>query len=793
MLAPLVAMLLQATAPQAPAPSAKPAAASDTTAADSVDRGGRRRPRRPAKRIPVTAEHLATAYGDAGAKSLLLLARAARMHQDSALQAYDATTYQRVSAGLGFSKLGRDRLAFRSETATRVQWRRGIGAYVDVTGARTVIPIAGKSGSSHMEGELSPIPYFPGSETLWIGSSVARQAVDENDGIVNPIADGSEAYYTFASGDSVTFRLPDSRTIRLRELRVRPRMPSWRLAVGSLWFDTNDGHLVRAAYRMSVPMDIKAVAEEKDSTAFKDVPAWVKPMMFPMSAQVSAIGVEYGLFQGRFWLPRLQVAEGSASLGFMHLPFKLEQKFQYDRVNAGDALPPIPVSTDSSRVDGMDVNVDIGGPDAPKTARDSLRARRHTARMKCDSTGTRSFTRHREGAPNLVLVRVPCDSARLANSPDLPPSIYDKGDEVFGGAEMDALVSQALSMSTQAGYAPQLPVLNALNPRYNRVEGLSLGGRVDQELGAGYSVHALGRIGVADREPNVELTGSRSDLRRTLSLTAYNRLVSASDWGNPLSLGSSISAFLFGRDEGFYYRASGIELASTPDEPSGGGITWGLFAEQQRTATQRTTFSLARALHGSAFEPNLDAERGAYYGFRTRWTNAFGLDPQGFRLFSDARFEGAHGDTTTYGRAALDLTASHGIGNGAAALTLAAGSGMGVVPAQRLWYLGGAQTLRGERPGAAVGDAFWLARGEYAYGLEALRPVAFADFGWAGDRRQWRELTMTGLTTGTVSGRPMSGVGVGATLLDGLVRFDVARGLFPERQWRVDTYVEARF
>jgi hypothetical protein len=674
-----------------------------------------------------------------------------------------------------------------------VQWRRGIGAYVDVTGARTVIPIAGKSGSSHMEGELSPIPYFPGSETLWIGSSVARQAVDENDGIVNPIADGSEAYYTFATGDSVTFRLPDSRTIRLRELKVRPRMPSWRLAVGSLWFDTNDGHLVRAAYRMSVPMDIKAVAEEEDSTAFKDVPAWVKPMMFPMSAQVSAIGVEYGLFQGRFWLPRVQVAEGSASLGFMHLPFKLEQKFQYDRVNAGDALPPIPVSTDSSRVDGMDVNVEIGGPDAPKTARDSLRARRHTARMKCDSTGTRSFTRHREGAPNLVFVRVPCDSVRLANSPDLPPSIYDKADEVFGGAEMDALVSQALSMSTQAGYAPQLPVLNALNPRYNRVEGLSLGGRVDQELGAGYSVHALGRIGVADREPNVELTGSRSDLRRTLSLTAYNRLVSASDWGNPLSLGSSISAFLFGRDEGFYYRASGIELASTPDEPSGGGITWGLFAEQQRTATQRTTFSLARALHGSAFEPNLDAERGAYYGFRTRWTNAFGLDPQGFRLFSDARFEGAHGDTTTYGRAALDLTASHGIGNGAAALTLAAGSGMGVVPAQRLWYLGGAQTLRGERPGAAVGDAFWLARAEYAYGLEALRPVAFADFGWAGDRRQWRELTMTGLTTGTVSGRPMSGVGVGATLLDGLVRFDVARGLFPERQWRVDTYVEARF
>jgi hypothetical protein len=264
MLAPLVAMLLQATAPQASAPSARPAAPSDTTVADSLDRaGGRRRPRKPPKRIAVTPEHLATAYRDAGARSLLLLARTARMHQDSALQAYDATTYQRISAGIGFSKLGRDRLAFRSETATRVRWRRGVGAYVDVTGARSVIPIAGKSGSAHMEGEHSPIPYFPGSETLWIGSSVAREAVDENDGIVNPIADGSEAYYIFETGDSVTFRLPDSRTIRLRELKVRPRMPSWHLAVGSLWFDMNDGHLVRAAYRMSVPMDIKTVAEEE--------------------------------------------------------------------------------------------------------------------------------------------------------------------------------------------------------------------------------------------------------------------------------------------------------------------------------------------------------------------------------------------------------------------------------------------------------------------------------------------------------------------------------------------------
>jgi hypothetical protein len=309
--------------------------------------------------------------------------------------------------------------------------------------------------------------------------------------------------------------------------------------------------------------------------------------------------------------------------------------------------------------------------------------------------------------------------------------------------------------------------------------------RADQVLGAGYSLHGTARLGVADLEPNVELTGSRSDLRRTLSVTAYNRLMSASDWGNPLSLGSSISAFLFGRDEGFYYRASGLELTRTPDEGGESSLIWSLFAEQERTATQRTTFSLARSVSGAEFEPNFVAVRGTYAGARTRYLRTFGLDPQGFRLFSDARLEGARGDTGSYGRAALDLTASHGIGNGAASITVAGGSSVGILPTQRFWFLGGTQTIRGQRPSLAegmVGNAFWLARAEVAHGVGVVRPVLFGDIGWAGDRTRWRDI-----------GQPASGVGVGTSIMDGLVRFDVARGIYPEKAWRVNAYLDARF
>ena len=775
MLAHLVVALLQVPAP-APAPqtTAPQAATHDS----SLIRRRNREPK-PIKRVAVTAEHLATAFKDASARRILLLARDARMRQDSALQGYDATTYQRISAGLGFSKIGRDRLAFRSETATRVQWRRGIGAYVDVTGARSVVPIAGKSGHASVSDDISPIPYYPGSETLWIGSDVARATVNENDGIIHPLADGAEAYYTYESGDSVTFRLPSGNAIQLRELKVRPREPKWNLAVGSLWFDMSGGQLVRAAYRMSVPMDIVAVAKADDPHEFDDVPAVVKPLIFPMTAQISAIGVEYGLYQGRFWLPRVQVAEGGANVSFMRVPFKLEQKYEYSAVNVVAPLPPIVVNpADSAR---RSIGVQIG---TSSSGRDSVRtARRAARRRQCDSTGVRTYTRQSEGNPNPVLVRVPCDSLALANSPALPPSIYDKGEETFGGAEMDALVSEALSMGAQAAFAPQLPTLELDRPRYNRIEGLSVGGRADQILGAGYSVHGAARIGVADREPNVELTGSRSDLRRTLSVTAYNRLVSANDWGHPLSFGSSISAFLFGRDEGFYYRASGLELTSSPDVGGESALTWGLFAEQERTARQRTTFSLAHAVSDADFQPNFESVRGAYVGARTRYTRNFGLDPQGFRLFSDLRLEGAHGDTGSYGRGALDLTASHGIGNGAAAITVAGGSSVGVVPTQRFWFLGGTQTVRGQRPGIAAGDAFWLARGEVAHGIGAVRPVVFADLGWAGDRTKWRDI-----------GQPLSGVGAGISIMDGLIRFDVARGINPRPgQWRVDAYIEGRF
>src|SRR5207302_9700106 len=106
---------------------------------DSVD--NRRGRRGPPIRAVVTPELERTAFRDPAARELLLRAREARLRQDSALLAYDATAYQRLSVGFGFRAIGRDRLLFRTENASRIRWLRGGGVSVDLKGQRAVFPI----------------------------------------------------------------------------------------------------------------------------------------------------------------------------------------------------------------------------------------------------------------------------------------------------------------------------------------------------------------------------------------------------------------------------------------------------------------------------------------------------------------------------------------------------------------------------------------------------------------------------------------------------------------------------
>jgi hypothetical protein len=408
------------------------------------------------------------------------------------------------------------------------------------------------------------------------------------------------------------------------------------------------------------------------------------------------------------------------------------------------------------------------------------------AARECDTAAVYTDYDRRFDSRVPVIVHIPCDLNALVHSPDLPPPIYDSGDSLFDSRDRDEMVAAALTLAAQAPISiGSLPPANWVwgfpMTRYNRVEGLSTGIKVDQQLGRGLSAGATLRFGFADKDPNVEITGALSNLTKTIRVTAYHHLVSVSDWGNPLSFGSSFSALMFGRDDGFYYRSTGGEVVWSRGVDS--RLELRAFADEEKTAATRTQFAFAHRAVDDTFAANIVATEGAFAGVGLHAVHNHGVDPRGLRTFSDLRLEAAMGDSL-YGRASGELTVAHGAPfSTALGLTLSAGSSLGALPVQRRWYLGGTWTVRGQSADRLQsGNAFWLTRLELARDYRVHRSSIFGDLGWAGDRDAISDV-----------GRPLSGVGYGESMFDGILRMDIARGLYPRRQWRFDLYLDARF
>src|SRR5215217_918342 len=158
------------------------------------NRDSAERARRRAKQVALTPALLANAFKDAGARDLLASARRARLAQDSSISGYDATAYERMSVGLGFKRIVRNRLLMRTERATRIVWSRGGPAYVEVLGKRAAMPMLDGIGDADIDiDDAVMLPYYPGRETLWIGSGIAKADIDQSE-MIHPLARGAEAY-----------------------------------------------------------------------------------------------------------------------------------------------------------------------------------------------------------------------------------------------------------------------------------------------------------------------------------------------------------------------------------------------------------------------------------------------------------------------------------------------------------------------------------------------------------------------------------------------------------------------
>src|SRR5206468_2919394 len=149
-----------------------------------------------------------------------------------------------------------------------------------------------------------------------------------------------------------------------------------------------------------------------------------------------------------------RAAEGTGTASFMRVPFKFEQSFKYASVNATDPLPPMPPlppararAPDSLTGDALQAWRDSVRAVRAAAHRDSLRAGLigPKAKSQCDTSSSTLSTSRRFGDTDIrVATRTPCDQYALEHSPDLPPSIFDPGDELFDLKAREALIAEAL-------------------------------------------------------------------------------------------------------------------------------------------------------------------------------------------------------------------------------------------------------------------------------------------------------------------------------------------------------------
>src|SRR5690606_6499936 len=148
-----------------------------------------------------------------------------------------------------------------------------------------------------------------------------------------------------------------------------------------------------------------------------------------------------------------------------------------------------------------------------------------------------------------------------------------------------------------------------------------------------------------------------------------------------------------------------------------------LYAEHQRAVERNTDFSIAHLIDGdNDFRDNFSADAADQLGLRVRLRAAAGLDPAGTQIAGQLSLAGETGDYEIFRpealvRAGTPLPLGLRLGVEAAAGTVEGTA----IPAQALWRLGGASTLRGYDGGVLVGERYWRARGELARGIQAAR------------------------------------------------------------------------
>ncbi len=746
------------------------------------------------------------AFEDPTAETLFRTAQANWFSIDESVVRYTAVIRQRIAAALRTPL--KDRTLYRSEMAVRAFWDREHDAIVQVMAARTDHP--GKEQVEEERGDdpfawLSDLPFGdpfePGGDRLFFGMGGEDEDKDsyspdnEDFWFAHPLARGGDTLYRYRSGDTLTLSLPDGRRLLTVQLDVLPRVADVHRISGTLWIEPEEGALVRAVYRLSrefdVMRDVPDVREEEEAGEFDMVPGIFKPWTF----ELSMVAVEYSLWNFEVWLPRSMRIEGEVAAGIMKFPVTMDMAYDLESVTTEADLdveaeegpdPELIERHFETRAEAMAFLATLlTDPDGAR-----YRALGVETRILEDGTVETTQTEHSR-------YLAPVELERLEDSPELPPPIWDEAPGFASEGELREMVEELADL-------PPVPVQGipwdanwgwARHDllRYNRVEGPAVGGRFEARVGSflgPLDFTATGFFGFADLEPKARLSLERASVLRRVAPGGYRELRPTNPAGRYLELGNSLNALLFGRDDGEYYMATGVDLLIRPPKASRQSYKVRLYAERQDPVENHVDFALFRAFDGEGtFRENFTADRAEEVGGELTLSPWWGSDPDGAQLGLEIYGQGGawrHPDSTAtedYVRASAVLRLALPLFGPSYRVAVEAGAGetWGSAPLQRSWFMGGPTTLRGFDASTMVGSGFTRGRMELARVFpEATAISLFGDVGWAGS---WGDFETDDLRTA---------VGIGGSILDGLIRMDLSHGIRgPGKRFRVELYLDA--
>lgn len=734
------------------------------------------------------------AFLDPAARELFSKAFAGWNALGESVESYTARIDQRIAAALRTPL--KDRVIYHSEVAVRAFWERDRLPVVQLLGSRARYPGRSLFMREAMLGWIEEIPFdgpfVPGNDRLFVGTGdgAGYFIPASDDYLAHPLGEGADTLYRFRSRDTTTITFPDGRRQAAVRLDVIPRMSVPHLISGTLWIDPASGALVRGAYRVARRLDMaREFPDEIGRTLeYRLVPGLLKPI----TVDIQLVVVDYSLWEFEVWMPRTVRYEGQIAAGVVKVPMSIDYVYRIESVTRSDEVP---VADAAERPGGESREGAPPEPDAEQIAR--------LVRVLSEEGGVSyRFVSNNELDPEpgrAVAWIAPVDPGVLEDSPHLPPPIWQNApgllsdSDVEGYFELLAGIPEAPVGAFVADLSVGWERPDLL--RYNRVEGPAVGGRFEWTMHGSYSLDATGFFGFADRSPKVRLDLERATVLRRIGLGVYHELRATETGSGYLGPGNSLDAFLFGRDNGEYFGVTGADFTWRPSAAARQSFLLRAYAERQRPVTSNTGFALIRAFDEEwDFRPNLAADEVDEAGGEIRLTPRWGRDSERAELGADFfgraalwRRAADEGDEVRqrYAQASATVTAivplwARGWQRTRLGFEAAGGHTWGQAPAQRSWFLGGPGTLRGYPASEMSGLSFLRGRAELSGTFEWLGASVFTDVGWAGPAGDFDSDDM------------LHGVGVGLSLLDGVIRVDLSQGRSgPRKGFRLEAYLDA--